>query len=155
MRFLSTVELVNALEEENAQSKQGQIAHRLTYAAMVIPYELGYLPFSTSGGALLFHLLSKLFERTSVVINTNLNFSEWANVFVVGKMTTALLERLTHHCHMLKLAMTATGSRTAPHSNPHRPPRRRRRPRTYLQSERDVHEKWWVKTRWKWWVRFA
>ncbi len=103
VRFFTAASLVNRLEESQKQYRLDRFLAGLDKADLLVCDELGYLSFTRSGAELLFQVFADRYERSSLLITSNLPFSEWTQVFQGERMTAALLDRLTHHCHIFEM----------------------------------------------------
>jgi DNA replication protein DnaC len=112
VRFFNLVDLANQLEREKLDSYAGRLAKQMEKIDLLVLDELGYLPFSKNGSQLIFHLISKIHQKTSLMITTNLTFSEWVTVFNDKKMTTALLDRICHNCDIIETGNESYRMRT-------------------------------------------
>jgi len=103
VRFYTTAGLINEMLEAKDSHTLNRLQARLLRFDLVILDELGYVPFTAGGGELLFQFCSERYERGSLIITTNLEFGSWVEVFGNERMTAALLDRLTHRCHIVQI----------------------------------------------------
>ncbi len=101
--FYTAAELVNTLLEAQSQYRLSRVEHKLNQLDLLIVDELGYLALDDKGITLLFNVFANRYERKSTLVTTNLPFEQWETVFKDSAMTVALVDRLTHHCHLLEM----------------------------------------------------
>jgi len=100
-RFFRTAALVNRLSEEKKKGTLSKFMKQILKSELLILDEWGYVPLDRLGAQLLFEIISECYERKSLIINTNIEFSKWVNVFYDEQMTSAIVDRILHHCHLL------------------------------------------------------
>ena len=100
-KFFRTAALVNKLSESKKNGTLSKLMKQILKADLIICDEWGYVPLDRIGAQLLFEIVSECYEKKSLIINTNIEFSRWVNVFYDEQMTGAILDRVLHHCHLL------------------------------------------------------